>query len=409
MRAAQSLTSLWESVSVFESVAESTPNSPAPEPTDVDPTAACDWVCAGDCRRSFTNVRCTVWRWRPASYFAAFDQPRQLQRYCSSCCDECLSCGDSILPRRRLCDGCEDTHFICDYCEQAFSRDDAVSNTYGTLLCVECLHENHTYCRRCGGWERNGERCSPGWMYAYGEGPEVRFLRGATEPRQHDRLYFGWELEVEREGNDLPEPPDFAWGSNDGSLDDGVEYISHPMSWAWVKEHGAEVEGLLRDIARAGGESYNTDTCGMHVHLSKRAFTSLHLYKFMKLIYENPVLTLAVSQRMPEKLEAWAGLTKENPQELIGKALRKWGPAGRYVAVNLENAPTVEVRIFRGTLKWESFRKNLEFCHAAWAFSQAESLERMHSKLFVSWVGAEAKEYPNLNKFLQKRKGTICV
>ena len=58
---------------------------------------------------------------------------------------------------------------------------------------------------------------------------------------------------------------------HDGSLDDGFEPVTHPMSLSY---HRTEIpwEALLREAVRMGYLSHQSGTCGLHIHVSREAF-----------------------------------------------------------------------------------------------------------------------------------------
>jgi hypothetical protein len=67
---------------------------------------------------------------------------------------------------------------------------------------------------------------------------------------------------------------------------------------------------------------------------------------------------------------------------------------GRYVAVNLENYETIEFRLFRGTLRYETFIATLqlvhEICHAAVALTDRE-MENLSWSDFVLRIDKESR------------------
>jgi hypothetical protein len=218
-------------------------------------------------------------------------------------------------------------------------------------------------------------------------------------------LYFGFELEIEnirrniRNGEAADELPDWLYAKNDGSLKCGFEIVSCPMTWNCIKEHKEALEALCRKMTKCGFASYDTETCGMHVHFSKNAVTSYHLYKLLKFFYDNPEFILRVSQRRSRSaLAQWASIEPDT-DSIVYKAKTKRTRA-KYLAVNLPNGPTVEIRIFRGSLNPKTVFKNLEFCHAAIMFSRANGARAMTPEEFQEYVEAHRKEYPNLLAFL---------
>lgn len=198
---------------------------------------------------------------------------------------------------------------------------------------------------------------------------------------------------------------------HDGSLDDGFELVTHPMSLSY---HRTEMpwEALLREAVRMGYLSHQSGTCGLHIHVSREAFgdTYAHqeaaiarvLYFFEKHWEE----LLKFSRRTQRQLDRWAA-----PVRLPGLPPGHPGPgpspahAGRYTCVNLQNTATVEFRIFRGTLKRNTLLASLELvdkiCHLALYLSD-EEMQGLAWTTFVSSL--REQDYPELVQYLKERR-----
>ena len=71
---------------------------------------------------------------------------------------------------------------------------------------------------------------------------------------------------------------------------------------------------------------------------------------------------LRFSRRTETQADRWAsryGCSMDNPKESLKGA--KTSGLGRNTAVNLTNTFTVELRIFRGTLRYKTFMATLQF------------------------------------------------
>ena len=95
------------------------------------------------------------------------------------------------------------------------------------------------------------------------------------------KRYFGVELEVDEGGKDNDNAATLKSIANvheeniyiksDGSLEDGFEIVSHPMT---LEYHAEEMnwKELLREAVSMGYRSHQTSTCGLHVHVNRNAF-----------------------------------------------------------------------------------------------------------------------------------------
>jgi len=218
--------------------------------------------------------------------------------------------------------------------------------------------------------------------------------------------FFGLELEVERMDKSETSRGDMAkkiehkawYFKNDGSLNNGFEIVTHPLTFSYIKHSAKEIESTLNELSNNAYNSYNANTCGMHIHISKKAFGTWQLYKFMKFFAENVPFIVAISQRKLEKLQQWANVEDEDDSAIMYKAKKKDGNSKRYVAINLQNYSTIEVRIFRGTLNFQSFMKNIEFIHALFMFTKESKIITLES--FKEYI-SNSCEYSNLKKFIK--------
>ena len=195
---------------------------------------------------------------------------------------------------------------------------------------------------------------------------------------------------------------------HDGSLDEGFEIVTHPMA---LEFHQKEMpwEAVMREAVTMGYRSHQCGTCGLHVHVSRAAFGSTHreqeagiarvLYFFEKHWEE----LLKFSRRTPRQLERWAaryGL-KDHPMDILDHAKKGYG-GGRYSCVNLKNSDTIEFRMFRGTLKYNTLLATLQLvdrvCDVAIYLSDDE-LKALSWTSFVS--GCQA---PELVQYLKERR-----
>lgn len=340
--------------------------------------------------------------------------------YCQSCYDElfccCDNCNETVsidnthcINDACICDDCFDNnYFCCDDCREYNHNDSAINAANGDTICEGCYGENYFTCEGC--YEVYHVDCScdgycnccynqnnSGCLHNYTYKPDPVFYGN-----EKDNLYFGIELEIESQSNDIDDivenMNEYMYAKEDSSLDNGFEIVSHPATWDWINSN----KNLWNDILRlkdGGFRSYNTDTCGMHVHLSKEAFSSLHLYKFLKMFYENQEFILTISRRRKHNLDRYASL--ETDESIVYKATKKCnGHTKRYTAVNLENSETIEVRIFRGTLSENGFYRNIEFCKSLFEFTKEASLKDITVSKYCDYVMDNENTYPNLATFL---------
>ena len=238
---------------------------------------------------------------------------------------------------------------------------------------------------------------------SYSFRPSMKFCSLSNENK--NAPFFGIELEVERKNSNGLKHKYMAglikhehwYFKTDGSLTDGFEIVSHPMTFNYIKQAEKTFADSLKLLVENGYNSYDANTCGMHIHISKANFTTWHLYRFLKFFVENKEFIVSISQRKIEKLKKWANIEDDNDSSLIYKAKKKDGNNERYVAINLQNKATLEIRIFRGTLNLNSFMKNIEFAHSLFMYTKEnKDISLDGFKMYIE----SSCDYSNLKKFI---------
>lgn len=152
---------------------------------------------------------------------------------------------------------------------------------------------------------------------------------------------------------------------HDGSLDEGFELVTHPMSLSY---HCKKLpwQAMLDTLVDMGYRSHQTGTCGLHCHVNRNAFGETEaeqeaaIARILFFVERNWTELLNFSRRTMRQLERWASRYgyKDQPKEILDHA--KKGGMGRYACVNLCNANTIEFRLFRGTLKYNTLIATLQ-------------------------------------------------
>ena len=334
-----------------------------------------------------------------------------------------------------LCADCLETHTVlCHECRERLWTDENAGSR-DTPLCQDCYDDNYTHCCRCGHLLRENEAYYES-SDEYDERPYCANCYYALDKDQsiHDYYYkpeavfhgkgprfFGVELEIdgagERAANALAllnianRDGDCAYIKHDGSLNEGLEIVTHPMSLDYHRNKMPWAE-LCRKAASLGYLSHRTTTCGLHIHVSRKAFGATEqeqdaaiarvLYFFEKHWEE----LLKFSRRTPRQLERWAARYgyKEQPMEILDFA-KKGYHGGRYTCVNLQNTTTVEFRMFRGTLKPNTIFATLELLDRICDLAVCLTDEELKAVPWTSFViGVSTERYPELVQYLKERR-----
>lgn len=318
----------------------------------------------------------------------------------------CESCFENL--NGHFCEDCQEYHFNCT---------DVGGRMEYRWICENCLSDNYFQCHECDEWFSNeyhnehndNSYCDscyqdiPKIIHEYDYKPDPEF-HGNSD------CYFGIELEIDGAGEDQDNAEELESIANDyseehiylkhdGSLDDGFEIVSQPCTFDYHIE-SFPWKHILKKCENMGYNSHNSKTCGLHVHISREAFTNQEagitklLWIFEK-FWDN---ILTFSRRTPEQVARWAknyGL-EDSPELLKNKADNNHG---RYYAVNLSNYHTVELRIFRGTLNYNTFLATLQFCNLLIDICNNWSLQEIAG---IQWqnIVDTSKQYTELTEYL---------
>lgn len=320
----------------------------------------------------------------------------------------CTKCATEVMEEYR-----GQTWFWCDECSGYELEAD--SRTFdGTRMCDNCYSNGVNTCDECSEdyWHSSDHDCdediSSSLIHDYSYRPRPHFFGEAS-------YHFGFELEVESEGNSRKIGASYVvdrlsprvYLKNDGSLNEGFEIVSHPHTLDEL-QNKFDWETLI-GLRKQGFRSWNTSTCGLHVHVSRTAFgevhdrsdinrTQAHELRFIKLIYDN--------QRQIERLAGrTSSYAKFNDKGSLAKRVKYNHQDDRYEAVNSQNEKTLEVRVFRGSLKPERVLSAVELVHASVEYTRGLKVNGNNNALkwinFVRFVADQAQTYPNLVNAIQ--------
>jgi hypothetical protein len=332
--------------------------------------------------------------------------------------------GDSI------CSRCYELNYgTCHDCEEIYPSHDLTQTHYGDRICDNCYSDgNYFTCANCqdvfadrdGHWDE--EREETYCRECHGESATIHSAGHKPEPIFHGFgiNQIGIELEVDklnekrnecaRALQELGKQGDLFYLKEDGSLHDGIEIVSHP---ATLRFHLKQMpwDEILETVLSFGGRSHNTDTCGLHIHISKKAFgetraqmelNQLKLLYFFERHWES-LFTFSRRRHTNycQRYETQDGLIYK-PLEAIDAHRCK----GRYMAVNLTNRATVEIRIFRGTLNKRTFRAALIFTSNLVEYLKATGISHLYRAPWNDLAEGIINIYPHadLIGYMQDKK-----
>lgn len=346
--------------------------------------------------------------------------------YCSHCGAEITDNNYEEVNGEIVCTSCyERNTTTCDRCGNVVWLDYSYGDEY-TTLCSHCYHNHYTRCCCCDAllheddaYHLNGEDyCSDCYheevdrcrnIHDYGYKPEPEFYGDGSR-------FFGVELEIDGAGKDddnaeqllkiANATQDRIYIKGDGSLDDGMEIVTHPMSLEYHKQFCWDE--LMHKAIIMGYRSHQTSTCGLHIHVNRSSLGETHdeqedvISRILFFVETHWAELLRFSRRSEYSMNRWAARYgyEKTGREILDKA--KKGNNGRYAAVNLMNWATIEFRLFRGTLKYNTLIAAIELvneiCDLAIHLTD-EGIEKMSWSEFVDTI-----EAPELIQYLKERR-----
>lgn len=321
-----------------------------------------------------------------------------------------------------------DRFYLITECEEHSYRDD---NGEERFYAPDWWWQDQYWCDSC---------CCyvPEWFYhgdntcehCYEE--EDRIIEGYCESHEHDPVFFGEykgefcglgvELEVDCDYSQKYQNEEVASNlcshcgleynevrfAEDGSLDNGFENIieAHTVKDFWDKQD--KWKKMLKYLSDNGYKSHDTNTCGLHVHVSRTMFGKTEeeqataIAKVFVFFDENWDEIVKVSRRKnfswSNKNDIFKDISKSNYENWKNEAKKKNG--GHNVALNNSNRNTFEYRLGRGTLNSWSFFSWIDFVLTISKNAKRITVKKIQSNDLVSWFSG-IKE--STAKYIYKR------
>ena len=304
----------------------------------------------------------------------------------------------------------EGTAMCCDtnsYLTDALSSLEIVYD--GLIICEDCgrwLLDSHAYyserdgsyyCHCC--YERHSNHGTIQHYHAH----KGSFSFKALPDELYPSYYRGFELELEVDDIDdvpkdvLEEYSDLFMYEEDGSLDEGFEIISHPMSKLYWEHVGSRcLRNLLRDLKDSGvnKSSWDNGRCGLHIHWNRTEWSIEAQRNLVKFITNYDDFIAMVSGREDFDYCRIGDLSDYD--------MKYCENYSRYLAVNF-TANTIELRFPRGTLDVSKVEGTMLFCEALLKYCEADA------QLWDSELGLESfltylvSEEPKATEFVSSR------
>lgn len=240
------------------------------------------------------------------------------------------------------------------------------------------------------------------------------FIFSKLERDVDNPLFLGAEIEVDKGGEDddnakyVIDNLENCYVVHDGSLRDGFEIVTHPATLDYHKQMNY-IE-VFKELVNRDYKSHDTTTCGLHIHFNRdylstnKTIQDLCITKILFLLEKYSDNVERIARRSSNKYSNKIKREKEDDSllDLLYKA--KCGGvynSAKYNSVNLLHGKTVELRMFKGTLKYETYMATLEFVKNLVDISKQIPLEDIQQVTFEEIIDINPTEY--LIEYLRKR------
>ena len=214
--------------------------------------------------------------------------------------------------------------------------------------------------------------------YAYPNDSIIRAYQKTTLApidKGDKQYYVGIELEME---NDLTDKEDreedilevleaedgryyydnlIDW-KEDGSLEEGVEMVTAPISLGIFKDR---IVPIVKRLQEKGYTSERGGRCGNHIHISKNAFDEQAQARLILIYARFESIIKILSRRKnteycKDVLNTVSAISIDNANEVVKNQKEK----RKNTAINFNNRNTIEFRAFRGTMNTDILIANIQ-------------------------------------------------
>lgn len=255
-------------------------------------------------------------------------------------------------------------------------------------------------------------------------------MKKSSNDLENERLYIGVELEVTKDARGYLTRSNHIdalffirknykeLGLNiesDSSIGDGFEIVTQPMTYKYIKENENKFKEILTYLSENGYYSHDKGKCGLHIHVSKDALGDTEeeiqqtIEKIMLFVETYRPKVETFSRRKHQQYSCYNAYTipyhkercVDNFQDEYYKSgkllyeINKNDCIGHSSVVNTSTSTgvTIEFRMFRGTLRYETFMATIEFINNLVHVCKENMTSKISWNKVVSYGGDFIKDY----------------
>lgn len=203
----------------------------------------------------------------------------------------------------------------------------------------------------------------------------------------------------------------------DASIGNGKEGVFFPMTYNYLKDNEDEIKSIFEYLTSTGNYSHDKGKCGLHIHVSKDYLGDTTeeiqktIEKLMLFVETYRPKMEKFARRKHNEFSHYNSYTipfhKENSSDTCfetddyyksGKMLYELNRAdyiGHSSVINpsTSTGQTVEFRMFRGTLRFETFMATIEFIHNLVNVCKENQVSKISWNKVINYGGDYIKEY----------------
>ena len=391
-----------------------------------------DWWECDDCGDIFCD--------KDYDQYTVYDSGGYERYVCESCrennysyCEDCERyVEDSVVHYhdslgRHICEDCEEQYEHCYDCGCVIpDLDEAYQDDDGDWYCEDCwgdrghgegLQGYHDCRGDCG---RN--------VGTYG----MHFL---YEGSRGDNPIIGVENEIDGAGErgdyaqEIKEEigEDYVICSEDGSLSEGFELVSCPAD-LYNHRFTIDWQAGFRKARNLGYTSHDNGLCGLHTHIDRAYFEDENQddveTKFV-IVFRNNLWWLKNFSRRddsnPNRSNSWyycmpnGSKYLHTEDKLDKESIKHKGLMDglkfkdHYLSINFSHTNTIELRLFRGTLKYNTFIGTLEFVDMMCRLIKGKTIEESIDITLGDFITmAHECEYEEFLTYLDERSISLA-
>lgn len=203
----------------------------------------------------------------------------------------------------------------------------------------------------------------------------------------------------------------FVFQTDSSIGEDGVECISNITSLDYLVRNKSKLESTFKNVVKNGGRSHNTNTCGLHIHINRRAFGDTQdeqtktIEKVIWLTEKFKTEIEVFARRQANRYAQFRTSPRDDSDTKKRKIKETFNPPHHYYNINTNKQHTIEFRMFRGTLKINTIIMSIVLCKNLISIAKSRSENEIDNVIFDDVLGYDYTFEDNMRSYYRSRFG----